>query len=113
MRVETAKSAKGSKKSKPRRRVWIALALGAVFLLGALALPLGMNPEFAKAAFNKVGETWPGLKEMSGLGAFSGKKQDLKAYARDMSAITDRVTDLPKSFLRDSKLPTLIVDIKF
>jgi len=113
MLVETTKKPAKPRRTLPRRRIGLVISAGVLLTLVGLTVPLAMYSGNYRALLDEIGNAWPGLKEMAGLGAFSGKGQILKAYARNPSRLLGRMADLPKSYFGGSELPTLTLDIKF
>ena len=112
MLVETAKSITRSSRPWVRRR-WLGLALGAVLVCAIAAALLTVSAGGPKEAIYRAGDLWPAVKELKGLGAFSGKGPAMKGYVRDVSKVSDWAQGLLKAVFRDPDIPPLILDIKF
>ncbi|MDH3702478.1 MAG: CotH kinase family protein, partial [Alphaproteobacteria bacterium] len=112
MLIETAKSITRSSPSRVRRR-WFGLALGAVLVCAVAAVLLTVSAGGPKEVFYRAGDLWPAVKELKGLGAFSGKGPAMKGYARDVSKVSDWARGLSEAVFREPDIPALILDIKF
>ena len=114
MLVETAKTiVRSTKARRSRHRFRLGFVVVPLLVVGFLTLPLFLYPGNARNLYTQIGDTWPAVKEMLGLGTFSGKRHVLRSYFREFSWVSERLTSLPKAYLRDSSVPTLIFDIKF